>query len=82
MNGDLYTGPSEESGAYGRSRPVDDVVFVFRERRTVAAEPDALGPGRKKKLIAETDLLHEGFDIVITVGASAQDPQDQVDLGR
>ena len=72
--GDVRGGEKRGGGA------VDKVFRVGRQFRMAARKLQAGGGALKGHLVAEVDRLHDGLQFVKTVGAFAEDVQDEVDL--
>jgi hypothetical protein len=59
---------------------VDEIAAIHGEAGIVAGEFNAGGGAVQDEFIAQPDGLHDGFQFMKSVGAAAEDVQDEVDL--
>ena len=56
------------------------VIGICRQRRVAAGELNPLAAMVKRQPVENIDGVHDGFEFVKTIGAFAQDVQEQVDF--
>src|SRR4051794_9818503 len=63
-----------------RSRARHEIAGVGRQRWVIARELDAAVRSLKGEIVAQIDRLHHRFEFVKTIGALAENVQQQIDF--
>ena len=64
----------------GRRGAMHEVGGIHGERGIAAGERHARAGGLERQLVAQPDRVHDGFEFVKTVGAAAEDVEEEVDF--
>jgi hypothetical protein len=59
---------------------VNEIARIHRQRGVTARKFDRAAATFERQPVAKIDRLHDGFEFVKTVGAPAEDVQQQVDF--